>query len=209
MPARRELTLLIEDRGEGLALLSPGVGLFAAAHGEGDLMTAGTHAGVLLVLGESIALVVPEGVEGRVTSAPPIRTRQPVGWGDRLYQLEPIAEGGDVADSRRMRGTRSGAPRGADARASTVEGDAGRLLVRSSQSGRFYLRPTPGDPPFAAADSVLDAGQPIGLIEVMKTFAHVHYAGPGLPPRARVVRVLVEDGAEVAAGDPLLEVAAV
>ena len=55
--------------------------------------------------------------------------------------------------------------------------------------------------------AVVEAGQPIGLIEVMKTFAHVRYGGEGLPARARIVRVLVEDGAEIGAGDPLYEVA--
>jgi acetyl-CoA carboxylase biotin carboxyl carrier protein len=203
MPARRELTLLIDDRGDAVALLSPGVGLFTAARSEGDLLAAGERAGVLLVLGETISLVVPAGVEGRITSAPPARTRQPVGWGDPLYELRPIAAE-TTADhgAARSRGRRDAAARDP----AGPEAD-GRLVVRSPQSGRFYLRPTPGDAPFVSDGAIVEAGQPIGLIEVMKTFAHVPFAGPGLPARARVVRVLVDDGAEVAAGDALLEIA--
>jgi hypothetical protein len=42
----------------------------------------------------------------------------------------------------------------------------------------------------------------------MKTFTLVHYqpAG-GLPPRARVVRIVPTDGAEIAEKAPLLELA--
>jgi biotin carboxyl carrier protein len=38
----------------------------------------------------------------------------------------------------------------------------------------------------------------------MKTFHRVTYGGAGLPDTARVRRVLVADGADVNAGDPLL-----
>jgi len=47
----------------------------------------------------------------------------------------------------------------------------------------------------------------VGLIEVMKTFTHVPYhATGGLPARARVVRWIVGESADVSEGDPLLEV---
>ena len=56
---------------------------------------------------------------------------------------------------------------------------------------------------------LVDPGQPVGMIEVMKTFTHVHYETQGnLPARARVLRVVPEDGAEVSEGDPLLEIEA-
>jgi biotin carboxyl carrier protein len=54
----------------------------------------------------------------------------------------------------------------------------------------------------------LEPGTPIGLIEVMKTFAQVVYrAERGLPARARIVRVLARDGADVDEGAPLIAVA--
>ncbi|MEZ5974739.1 MAG: biotin/lipoyl-containing protein [Planctomycetota bacterium] len=81
------------------------------------------------------------------------------------------------------------------------------MILRSPQSGRFYHRPSPGEAAFAEVGTVLEAGQPVGLIEVMKTFAHVPYASKGgLPARARVVRVLAGDGADVDSGTPLFEV---
>ena len=38
----------------------------------------------------------------------------------------------------------------------------------------------------------------------MKTFHRVTYGGPGLPERARVRAILIADGADVTAGEPLL-----
>jgi biotin carboxyl carrier protein len=197
--AEDRLELLVERRGDSLALLSPGVGLFVAARGEGDLLTGGAPAGVLLVLGRTVALVAPAGVDGRITSSPSTASvRTPVGWGDLLYEirsldLEPLGSGGRTPTDPSLR-------RGEDP-------SDPRPVFRSPQSGRFYLRPSPSEEPFVEVGGVVEDGQPLGLIEVMKTFAHVRYAaGGGLPPRARIVGILVEDGAEVGVGDAIVEV---
>ena len=84
----------------------------------------------------------------------------------------------------------------------------GRLLARSPQVGRFYHRPSPDKPAYVEAGAEVQAGTTLGLIEVMKTFFQVRYGDADLgdlPARARVVRHLVEDGAEVEPGDPILE----
>ncbi len=53
---------------------------------------------------------------------------------------------------------------------------------------------------------MIQAGSTLGLVEVMKTFTHLAYApGSELPPRGRIVRVLVADGTEVNEGTPLLD----
>ena len=83
------------------------------------------------------------------------------------------------------------------------------LFVRAPHSGRFWHRAAPGEPAFVAVGASLEPGQSIGLIEVMKTFSHVRYeASGGLPERARIARMIGEDGEEVAEGTPLVEVAA-
>jgi biotin carboxyl carrier protein len=201
--ARADATLAPPRSGRGtLRLLSPGVGWFTAARGRGDLVAPGVPAGVLLVLGRSFELVAPSDALGRVGNEPPPRTRAPVGWGDVLYEIEPIGAGEGEPDRA--------SDRDAPAPASLAHGHGPEpSVVRSLQSGRFYLRPAPGETPFVEVGTALEPGQPIGLIEVMKTFAHVRYAGPGLPTRAKVTRVLVSDGAEVGVGDPLIEVESV
>jgi len=79
-------------------------------------------------------------------------------------------------------------------------------VFRAPSAGRYWLRPAPSEAPFVAVGQQLDAGSALGLIEVMKTFTRLAYRpGSGLPECARVLRILVADGAEVADGAPLLE----
>lgn len=188
---RESLEVLVERREDRILLLSPGVGLFTRARPEGALLAAGEEAGVLVTLGRSRALLVAPGVAGRVSSSPPVLVRQPVGWGDTLYELSTL----DDAAAAQV--------------ASTPEArqEQGRLLFLSPQSGRFYHRPGPEEPPFVTPGATIEEGEPLGLIEVMKTFAQISYQASGpLPRRAKVVSLLVEDGADIETGQPLLEV---
>ncbi|MEO7731674.1 MAG: biotin/lipoyl-containing protein, partial [Kofleriaceae bacterium] len=75
---------------------------------------------------------------------------------------------------------------------------------RAPTSGRFYGRSTPDKPPFVVEGAQLVQGATICLLEVMKTFHRVTYGGAGLPETARIRKLLVADGADVNAGDPLL-----
>lgn len=181
--------LTLRRDGERVELASPGVGLFSGALARGEVLSAGQRAGVLTTLGRSVALVVPDGVRGVIASDPPSRTREPVDFGRVLYALEPLGAGDVIAPA-----------------ASPSTGAHG-LVLPSPSSGRFYRRPSPSEPPFAEPGDVLEENRPVGLIEVMKTFGHVPYrAAGGLPKRARVVRYLVDEGAEVREGEGLIEV---
>lgn len=185
-----ELVARREDGGP-LRLCSPAVGLFTAAEPKGRVLVPGQGAGVLLVLGRAQRLVVPAAAAGQVLNERPERVHAPVGYLDVLYELgdlEGVAAQAGPEDPSSAAGT-------------------GGLLLRSPQSGRFYHRTSPDAPPLAQAGAELAEGDPVGLIEVMKTFATVPYrARGGLPPRARVVRLLAGDGSDVAEGQPLLEV---
>jgi acetyl-CoA carboxylase biotin carboxyl carrier protein len=77
-------------------------------------------------------------------------------------------------------------------------------VFRAPTSGRFYGRSAPDKPPFVEPGTQLVHGATICLLEVMKTFHRVTYGGSGLPDTARVSSVLVRDGDDVNAGDPLL-----
>ncbi|HVS11006.1 MAG TPA: hypothetical protein VMS76_14145 [Planctomycetota bacterium] len=185
------LEMRAEQAGELVRLLSPGVGLFTGSALAGEVLTPGRRAGFLLLLGRASPLVVPGGVVGTVRSQPPERVHEPVGFGSVLYELSGL-EGAGLA----------GTPPGAS---DAVAGE-GALLLRAPQTGRFWRRPSPAEPPLAADGDVLEAGAPVGLIEVMKTFAPIVYRpGRGLPERARIVRALAHDGADVREGDPLFE----
>jgi len=186
-------TLELAARSEAgrIRLLAPEVGLFTCALPAGQVVVPGQVAGTLISLGRSFTLLVPEGASGVITSAPPARIQSPVGYGDVLYEIAPHSAARAPS-----------AARPADAK----EESAGPLVLRSPQAGRFYHRPSPTEPPFVAPGRTIEDGQPVGMIEVMKTFSHVAYRAEGpLPRRARVVRIVAADGSDVRAGDALLE----
>lgn len=189
---QRTLELRATPSADGqITLVCPEVGYFAAAHPRGALLAPGMSAGVLHQLGKSFELVVPAGVSGAVVSDPPSSAMAPVGFGAPLYSLDPAGVSG-VAD------TAAGGAGGAS-------GDG--PLVLAGQSGRVWHSPAPGEPVFAAAGSVIEEGQPLCLIEVMKTFSTMLYkAEGGLPARGKIVRWFVEDGGDAESGKPLLEI---
>jgi hypothetical protein len=182
-------TLGVEARGERVELTSPGVGWFTSAVPRGHVLTPGAPAGFLLTLGRAQPLVVPAGVAGVVRSERPEAVHAPVGFGTVLYELEGLEALGSVVAEGAAADT------------------SGGLVFPSPQTGRFWHRSQPGEPPLVAPDQLVEAGTAVGLIEVMKTFTQVGYRPVGgLPARARIVRVLAGDGAEVSKGAPLFEV---
>jgi acetyl-CoA carboxylase biotin carboxyl carrier protein len=137
-----------------------------------------------------VTLLAPQGVAGVVCAAP---LQGPVGFGQALLRIQPM----------------DGALPMPVASAEELSTD---LVVRAPQAGRFYHRPSPDRPIYVEAGDELKRGQTLGLIEVMKTFFQVRLGDPdtgaGLPERVRVVRHLVKHGADVAQGQPLLELEA-
>lgn len=186
---QRRVELLLSEEDGIVRLRSPEVGRFTCALGKDNLLVTGATAGMILTLGETVDLVVPRGVAGRITSELPERVHDPVGYGDVLYELAPLDATAPVDD-------RSEKVRASDSPA-----------FRSPHSGRLWHRPSPGDPPFVAVGDVITSGTSVGLIEVMKTFTYLTYeAVDDLPTTARVTRILAGDGDEVTEGDPLLEI---
>lgn len=182
------LELLLERAGERLLLRSPEVGLFTRALPPGTPLVAGAPAGLLYSLGRRFELRVPAGVSGTVASARPEPVEAPVDHGAVLYELVPLAAAAEASVAGRA------APAAAEG-----------LIFPAPYSGRFWHRPAPGDPAFVREGEVLEDGQTLGLIEVMKTFTHLVYrAGGTLPARARLVRFLVPDGGEAKDGGALL-----
>ncbi|WP_372893045.1 acetyl-CoA carboxylase biotin carboxyl carrier protein [Rhodosalinus sp.] len=71
--------------------------------------------------------------------------------------------------------------------------------VTSPMVGTVYLQPEPGAAPFVGTGSSVSEGDTLLIVEAMKTMNHIP------APRAGTVkRVLVEDGAAVEYGAPLV-----
>jgi acetyl-CoA carboxylase biotin carboxyl carrier protein len=175
-----------------IELRAPMPGVFVPRIAQGDLVTAGSAIGELIVLGRASLLIAPRST-GVAATGIAVQLAAPaahaVGYGDVLVALDPSLSLGANASGD--------APPAAQP---TVDG----LVFRAPTSGRFYGRPAPDKPPFVAPGTQLAHGATICLIEVMKTFHRVTYGGSGLPDTARVRQVLVADGDDVNAGDPLL-----
>jgi len=189
--ARENAAKNAPEGAQPVRLVSPDVGTLTDVVANGVGVQPGQRVGALVQLGRSRALVVPEGVYGVIVSTPPRAVHAPVGFGDTVVEV-------DTSGAAAQRPESDGA---------AADGASAGLVVRCRQSGRFYRRTAPGEPALVEVGSVLEAGAPLGLIEVMKTFGHLHYQPQGsLPGRARVVRVLIGDGVDVEEGTPLFEV---
>ena len=181
--------------GEAWILRSPSPGLFLPSVVGGDRIVRGHVLGQLEVLGRRVTLTAPDvaglvATAGAMHGAPDLLAPRTVGYADALLVLDITTHLGAAAAAE-----------------TATETTATGLVFRAPTSGRFYSRSTPGKPPFVSVGDELGPGATVCLLEVMKTFNRVTYGGPGLPERARVTAVLVADGADVTAGDPLLQLA--
>ena len=173
------VTALVAQHDRSIDLRAPTPGFFVPAIGHGDLVTPDEVIGRLEILGRSLA-VLAGSVRGLAVEPGAPRA---VAYGDRLVAHDLDAS---IAGSA-----------GAATQAAAI---ADRSVWRAPTSGRFYSRPAPDKPAFVSAGTELVAGTTICLLEVMKTFHRLTYDGEP----ARVKAVLVADGDDVNAGDPLL-----
>ncbi|MDR9485600.1 MAG: acetyl-CoA carboxylase biotin carboxyl carrier protein [Sediminimonas sp.] len=92
------------------------------------------------------------------------------------------------------------APEAPSAPAQAVEDPASHPgAVTSPMVGTVYLQGEPGAPPFACVGSQVSEGDTLLIIEAMKTMNHIP-----APKSGTVKRILIEDGAAVEFGAPLM-----
>lgn len=184
------LEVLIErDASAGWVVRSPAVGVWSEIPVSGTLLDA-AGAGVLTQAGQRILLRLPQDARGIVRDGPTYGRRAiDVEWGQELFRLAPVADMGA-----------EGPAAGPGTEVEKVDAN----VLAAPTDGVFYTRPTPEAATFVRPGDVVKEGQPVGLIEVMKTFNQVLFEGRGLPLCAVVEAILVNDGEEVTAGDAIL-----
>jgi biotin carboxyl carrier protein len=173
-------------------ILSPAVGLWIDPPDAGALVGAGGAIGRLECLGRRFRMLAPEGAAGRVLGARRARTVLAVEYGELLLRLSPI----DAA-----------VPDISEVASPIAPGHGqlahGTLAVVAPSDGVFHAAPSPGAEPYVQVGQRVHLGQPIGIVEVMKTFHQLTYAGAGFPEHAEVVEVRAASGGDVRAGDLL------
>ena len=73
--------------------------------------------------------------------------------------------------------------------------------INSPIVGSFYRKPSPEAPPFAEVGAIVEAGQPVCLVEAMKLFNEIEAEF-----KCRIIEVLKEDASPVEFGEPLFKV---
>jgi biotin carboxyl carrier protein len=115
------------------------------------------------------------------------RLKNPRIWS--LHDLEVLGRG--------ARGTEVGVVPESQTSGPVVEApEEGLVPVRAPMAGSFWSRASPESKAFAAEDALVEAGDTVGLVEVMKTFSPIRAATTGT-----WVSGSVEDGGSISAGD--------
>ncbi len=192
---RKYRTVLVEPvEGERLRVFSPDVGTYYRPPELGAYLQPGSLAGILKRLNSLYHLRIPDGVAGFVFSVEQDDIANPVAYREPLFELVAGQDAGVGIHDKLTPRKRSGAD---------ADMPAGTMAFASPTDGIFYRRPSPDAPPFVVEGDEVSPGDVLGLIEVMKSFNQIRFGGVDVPARARIVRILVEDGAEVRTGQPL------
>jgi acetyl-CoA carboxylase biotin carboxyl carrier protein len=101
----------------------------------------------------------------------------------------------------RLRASESAAPNPAPVSATSLPLDPAQHpgVVASPMVGTAYLAPEPGARPFVEVGTAVKPGEPLMIIEAMKTMNQIPAPRPGT-----VIQILVEDGQPVEYGQPLM-----
>jgi biotin carboxyl carrier protein len=195
----KELVALAKAGEDGRTVLAaPMPGFYRDAPMLGGALAPGNSLGELEVLGVSYRLIVPPKVHGAVVEIAPAEgrarrlARRPVAFGEALLTIDPATHTGVGVSNGGVE--------------NTSRGPSGALVFCAPMSGRYYAKPAPDAEPFVRIGAMIEVGQSVALLEVMKTFNRVQYGGNGMPARAKIVSIIPNDGDDVRGGDPLFEI---
>jgi acetyl-CoA carboxylase biotin carboxyl carrier protein len=183
------LLALLDDSGSSFKLRAPAVGLWLHRPHEGSAITPGESLGTLEIMGVRYQLIAPRGARGFIAESPPAK---PAALPVQYNQILAVLETAQFADA------------GDESTSEAQERDGG-LVLRAPSSGRYYSRPAPDKSAFVSVGDIIQHGQTVGLLEVMKTFSRIHLDGEGLPTSVRVTAIRPADGDDIDAGDVILE----
>jgi len=120
-----------------------------------------------------------------------VRRRGAGGKAEAVFEDAGGRRAGSAADFEAPVGSKAPATVDSEAAAAAAPAD-GRVELRAPMVGTFYRAPGPGEPPFVELGDRVAAGDPLGLIEVMKLYTTLEAPAPG-----RIVEIAAENEALV------------
>lgn len=184
------LDLLAEHQPDGSVVLStPLPGLVRFSRKGGEVLVPGSAVGVLVIDQRCYQLLVPAGVHGQLPDRVPEHAWVVCGYGSRLAEVSPYAGRSDAAENE-----------------PSAEEAARGYVVRAPSHGTFYRSAGPGQPNFVEVGQRVEAGQTVGLVEVMKCFSPIAFVAPAGLEFGVVREVLAGDGVEVKADQALVRI---
>ncbi len=79
--------------------------------------------------------------------------------------------------------------------------EAQNEFISAPMPSRFYRSPAPDEPPFVKVGDIVARGEPVAVLEVMKTYNPVE-----VPFNCEILEILAEDGDAVEYSQPLFRV---
>lgn len=149
----QKMHVVLEERDSQWVLRAPLIGRVTLSVVGDSLVVPGSVIGTLDQLHDRYALVVPD-------DAPLMRV---VGVESGFHQAS-VAYGGAILTCEVVEGGE-----GASSYGSAADTHAD-FAFKSPMAGQFYLRPSPDEPHFVEVGQVVEPGDQIGLVEVMKFF---------------------------------------
>lgn len=179
---RREYVVLYRQEGDCYCLEAPAVGFLENLPLPGEILLPGAKIGSLTTIASTYTLRLPSSIGGKVGNYDTEHKKKAVGYAEFLFSVLPYA--GEIKGE-------------AEKQKVTNKETNGNFRIAAPSDGIFYRRPSPDLPCYVEVGSIVQKGQVLGLVEVMKCFNPIHFQGEGLPDCARVVEICTTDACEV------------
>ncbi len=108
-----------------------------------------------------------------------VRRRGAGGKAEAVFEDAGGRFAGSAADFEAPVGSKTPGPPGSEAEAAPAAPADGRIELRAPMVGTFYRAPGPQEAPFVELGDRVAAGDPLGLLEVMKLYTTLEAPAPG------------------------------
>lgn len=164
-------------------IMSPKIGRITLSVEPNHVVEPGQRIGYLRQLGKIYELIFNEPVSSRIIT---VLERESVAYGDVIMVVvENIVDKAAVSQK-------------------TIVDHSASSSIDAPMDGMFYLSPSPKDPPFVKTGDLIQPGQVLGMIEVMKSFYPMKYQGK---KPVTIVQITIANATPIVSGATLFLVA--